>query len=128
MPITVTLYQIVPRHNILRRIIYPKSEPGQLSYKKIKPLPLENQKGHYLRNRDIRGNAHVAIHLRTINRFLKLVYLYVKIAANIVLYVILIFKAHTIIYFVFLIFITQDPICRILLRHGNHPGLLEDKT
>jgi hypothetical protein len=33
MRITVTLYQIVPRHPILQRIvllIFPKSEPGQL--------------------------------------------------------------------------------------------------
>ena len=35
---------------------------------------LENQKGYYLRNRNT-GNAHAAIHLRTINQFLKLVYL-----------------------------------------------------
>ena len=47
----------------------------------------ENQKGYYLRNRntgggvyfvfiEIRGNAHAAaIHLRTIDQFLKLVYL-----------------------------------------------------
>ena len=33
MRVTVTLYQIVPRHLILQRIvllIFPKSEPGQL--------------------------------------------------------------------------------------------------
>ena len=35
----------------------------------------ENIEGYYLRNREIRGNAHAAIHLRTINPFLKLVYL-----------------------------------------------------
>ena len=39
----VTWYQVFPRHLILQRIlllicILPKSEPGQLSYKKIKPL------------------------------------------------------------------------------------------
>ena len=38
---------------------------------------LENQKGYYLRNRNT-GNAHAAIHLRTINQFLKLVFIYVK--------------------------------------------------
>ena len=39
---------------------------------------LENQKGYYLRNTKIRGNAHAAssqIHHRTINQVLKLVYL-----------------------------------------------------
>jgi hypothetical protein len=36
---------------------------------------LENQKGYYLRNIEIRENAHAAIHLRMINQFLKLVYL-----------------------------------------------------
>ena len=32
---------------------------------------LENQKGYYLRNIEIRGNAHAAIHHRTINQVLK---------------------------------------------------------
>ena len=53
MCITVTLYQVIPRHLILQRIlllILPKSEPGQLQ-KKLNHC-WENQKGYYLRNRN----------------------------------------------------------------------------
>ena len=75
MRITVTLYQIVPRHLILQRIvllIFPKSEPGQLqtiyatAWKIKKDIIWEIV---------IRGNAHATVHLRTINQFLKLVHL-----------------------------------------------------
>jgi len=54
-------------------LILPKSEPGQLSYKKIKPL-FGKSKRILFEKIEIRGNAHAAIHLRTINQFLKLVY------------------------------------------------------
>ena len=70
------MYQVVPRHLILERIVHlilPKSEPGQLQ-KKLNHC-LKNQKGYYLRNGNMEGNAHAAIHLRTINQFQKLVYL-----------------------------------------------------
>ena len=70
------VYQIVPRYLILQRIvllnlIFPKSEPGQLqtiyatAWKIKKDIIWEIV---------IRGNAHhAAVHLRTINQFLKLV-------------------------------------------------------
>ena len=73
MCITVTLYWVVPRHLILHRIlllILPKSEPGQLqknyttAWKIKKDIIWEMKYAH----------AHAAIHLRTINQFLKLVY------------------------------------------------------
>ena len=80
MRITVTLCRIVPRHLILQRIvllIFPKSEPAQLQtiyatgWKIIKDIIWEIV---------IRGNAHMLIMLqfisgRTINQYLKLVYL-----------------------------------------------------
>ena len=75
MRITVTLYQIVPRHLILQRIvllIFPKSEPGQLQ--KIYATAWKIKK-NIIWEIEIRENAHSAIHLRTINQFLKLVYL-----------------------------------------------------
>ena len=63
-------------------LILPKSEPGQLSYKKIKPL-FGKSKRILFEKIEIRGNAHAAIHLRTINQFLKLVYLRKIYKANI---------------------------------------------
>ena len=51
---------------------------------KLHIILYENQKGYYLRNRyNLRGNAHAAIHLMTINQFLKRVYLRTITAANI---------------------------------------------
>jgi hypothetical protein len=42
--------------------------------KKIKPLLGKSKRILFEKQREIRGNAHAAIHLRTINQFLKLVY------------------------------------------------------
>ena len=97
MCITVTLYQVIPRHLMLQRIVLLKNKiysmlqdshfksnafnsPFNTSQVRTRSTTkklnhcLENQKGYYLRNRNT-GNAHAAIHLRTINQFLKLVYL-----------------------------------------------------
>ena len=93
MRIIVTLYQIVPRHLILQRIvllIFPKLEPGQLqniyatAWKIIKDIIWEIV---------IRGNAHMLIMLqfisgRTINQYLKLVLFTVRVnnSRNILFY------------------------------------------
>jgi hypothetical protein len=43
---TVTLYLIVPNHPIFRiaLLIFPKSEPGQLTYKQFMPLLEKSQR------------------------------------------------------------------------------------
>ena len=71
MRITETLYPIVPCHLILQRIvllIFPKSEPAQLQTIYATAWKIK-------REIEIRGNAHAVVYLRTINQFLKLVYL-----------------------------------------------------
>ena len=68
----ITLYS---RHLILQRkvlLIFPKSEPGQLQT--IYAAAWKIKKDIYLRIAK-RGDAHATVHLRTINQFLKLVYL-----------------------------------------------------
>ena len=69
------------RHNnlffIISSRIFPKSEPGTLTYKNV---------CHCLGNREdsiwetvMRGNAHAVVHLRMIHQFLKLVYLRIRV-------------------------------------------------
>ena len=66
--ITVILYLSILCHPISQRIflpIFPKSEPGQLSYKKLHHC-LENREGYHLRNGEMvmmRRNAYFADNL-----------------------------------------------------------------